>query len=288
MSSLTPARQRTSSVLGAARRATGWPLALICAAQFVLQLDFSIVNVALPSIQAELHVTAASLQWIITGYALTYGSLLLTGGRIGDLAGHRRMLLAGLLLFGLTSLAAGLATSFVVLIVARFAQGASAALVAPSALAVLTGMYHEGPARTRALSIFQAATAGGATAGIVLGGLLTSYIGWRAIFLVNPPVIAVLVGGAAPAASARRRPGPHPPRRGGRRRLSRCRSPASSTGSARARTTASPRRRPSPPSRSPCCSAACSYAPSAGPPRPFCRSPSSPTPPAGPRWPRCC
>ena len=114
------------------------------------------------------------------------------GGRIGDLAGHRRMLLAGLVLFGLTSLAAGLATSFVVLVAARFAQGASAALVAPSALAVLTGMYREGAARTRALSIFQAATAGGATAGIVLGGLLTSYIGWRAIFLVNPPIIAVL------------------------------------------------------------------------------------------------
>jgi EmrB/QacA subfamily drug resistance transporter len=193
MDSHGPAHQRAGSVaVAAARRAAGWPLALICAAQFVLQLDFSIVNVALPSIQAHLHVTAASLQWIITGYALTYGSLLLTGGRIGDLAGHRRMLLAGLVLFGLTSLAAGLATSFVVLVVARFAQGASAALVAPSALAVLTGVYREGPARTRALSIFQAATAGGATAGIVLGGVLTSYIGWRAIFLVNPPIIAVL------------------------------------------------------------------------------------------------
>src|ERR1039457_4661010 len=200
MSSLTWAKPRTSSVPGGARRAAGWPLALICAAQFVLQLDFSIVNVALPSIQAELHVTAASLQWIITGYALTYGSLLLTGGRIGDLAGHRRMLLAGLVLFGLTSLAAGLATSFAVLVVARFAQGASAALVAPSALAVLTGMYREGPARTRALSIFQAATAGGATAGIVLGGLLTSYIGWGAVFLVKPPLIAVLAPGPPPAA----------------------------------------------------------------------------------------
>ena len=130
--------------------------------------------------------------WIITGYALTYGSLLLTGGRIGDLAGHRRMLLAGLVLFGLTSLAAGLATSFAVLVAARLGQGASAALVAPSALAVLTGMYREGPPRTRALGIFQAATAGGATAGIVLGGLLTSYVGWRAIFLVNPPIIAAL------------------------------------------------------------------------------------------------
>src|SRR6266536_713568 len=191
MSSLTPAQQRMNSVAVAARRATGWPLALMCAAQFVLQLDFSIVNVALPSIQRELHVTPASLQWIITGYALTFGSLLLTGGRIGDLTGHRRMLLAGLVAFGLTSLAAGLATSFVVLVLARFAQGASAALVAPSALAVLTGMYREGPPRTRALGIFPAATAGGATAGIVLGGLLTSYIGWRAIFLVNPPIIAV-------------------------------------------------------------------------------------------------
>jgi hypothetical protein len=89
MSSPASAKPRTSPVPGGARRAAGWPLALICAAQFVLQLDFSIVNIALPSIQAELHVTAASLQWIITGYALTYGSLLLTGGRIGDLAGRR-------------------------------------------------------------------------------------------------------------------------------------------------------------------------------------------------------
>ncbi|HLX49415.1 MAG TPA: MFS transporter [Streptosporangiaceae bacterium] len=192
MSALTSAQRRMNSVAAAPRRAVGWPLALICAAQFVLQLDFSIVNVALPSIQRELHVTPASLQWLITGYALTFGSLLLTGGRIGDLTGHRRLLLAGLVLFGLTSLAAGLATSFVVLVVARFAQGASAALVAPSALAVLTGMYREGPPRTRALGIFQAATAGGATAGIVLGGLLVSYIGWRAIFLVNPPIIVVL------------------------------------------------------------------------------------------------
>jgi EmrB/QacA subfamily drug resistance transporter len=174
-------------------RTTGWPLVLICAAQFVLQLDFSIVNVALPSIQRQMHVTPASLQWIITGYALTFGSLLLTGGRIGDLTGHRRLLLVGLVLFGLTSLAAGLATSFVVLVAARFLQGASAALVAPSGLAVLTGMYHEGPPRARALGFFQAATAGGATAGIILGGLLTSYVGWRAIFLVNPPIIAVLV-----------------------------------------------------------------------------------------------
>src|SRR5437764_2202296 len=107
MSTLTPAQQRMSSVAAAPRRAAGWPLALICAAQFVLQLDFSIVNVALPSIRRELHATPASLQWIVTGYALTYGSLLLTGGRIGDLAGHRRMLVAGLVAFGLTSLAAG-------------------------------------------------------------------------------------------------------------------------------------------------------------------------------------
>lgn len=191
---MTSAEQQTNAVaLAGARRRTGWPLVLICAAQFVLQLDFSIVNVALPSIQRQLHVTPASLQWIITGYALTFGSLLLTGGRIGDLTGHRRLLLIGLVLFGLTSLAAGLATSFVVLIAARFLQGASAALVAPSGLAVLTGMYRDGPPRARALGFFQAATAGGATAGIILGGLLTSYVGWRAIFLVNPPIIAVLV-----------------------------------------------------------------------------------------------
>lgn len=166
---------------------------MITASQFVLQLDFSIVNVALPTLAQELHLNPARLQWMVTGYALTFGSLLLLGGRIGDRFGHRRILLLGLILFGVTSLGAGLAQNAPELIFARFAQGASAALVAPQALASLTDLYRDGPGRSQALGIFQGASAAGASAGIVLGGLLTEYVGWRAVFLVNPPIIVAMV-----------------------------------------------------------------------------------------------
>jgi EmrB/QacA subfamily drug resistance transporter len=168
-------------------------LTLICAAQFVLQLDFSIVNVALPKIQQDLHLAAAQLQWVVTGYALTFGSLLLVGGRLADLFGRRRMLAAGLVLFALASLACGLAQWPLMLIIARILQGAAAALVSPAALSLLTTSNPEGPARNRALSIWQATTAAGATAGIVAGGLLTQYLGWRSVFLVNPPVIVIML-----------------------------------------------------------------------------------------------
>ena len=175
-------------------RRPGLGLFLVSAAQFTLQLDFSIVNVALATIQREFGVSAVDLQWIVTGYALPFGALLLLGGRLGDLTGHRRLLVGGLGLFGVTSLLAGLAPDSGVLIAARFAQGASAALVAPMALAAITDLFPDGPGRARALGIFQGATAAGASAGIVLGGILTEYAGWRAIFLVNPPVIVVLAG----------------------------------------------------------------------------------------------
>jgi EmrB/QacA subfamily drug resistance transporter len=171
----------------------GSQLALICAAQFVLQLDFSIVNVALPTIQRDLHMAAAELQWIVTGYALTFGSLLLVGGRLADLAGKRRLLTSGLTLFALASLGCGLADWPVMLIASRIVQGAAAALVSPAALSLLTTTTEEGPARNRALALWQAATAAGATAGIVAGGLITQYLGWRAVFLVNPPLIAVML-----------------------------------------------------------------------------------------------
>jgi EmrB/QacA subfamily drug resistance transporter len=178
---------------GSAGAHVGWALGLVAGAQFVLQLDFSIVNVALPTIQNHLHFAAANLQWLVTGYALTFGSLLLFGGRLGDLVGRRKLLMTGLVLFGLTSLGAGVAQTPLELIVARFAQGASAAMVAPMALASVTDLYAEGPARNRALGIYQGATAAGASTGIVLGGILTQYVGWRSIFLVNPPVIAALL-----------------------------------------------------------------------------------------------
>jgi MFS family permease len=168
-------------------------LALICAAQFVLQLDFSIVNVALPSIQQQFHVPAANLQWVVTGYALTFGSFLLLGGRAGDVLGRRRLLFLGLVLFALTSLTCGLAFSPLLLILARFLQGVGAAFVSPAALSFLTTTNAEGAARNRALGLWQATTAAGASTGVIAGGILTQYLGWRAIFLVNVPIIAVLL-----------------------------------------------------------------------------------------------
>jgi EmrB/QacA subfamily drug resistance transporter len=176
-----------------ARRPVISSLGLICAAQFVLQLDFSIVNVALPTIQRELGFAASSLQWVVTGYALTFGSLLLLGGRAGDLLGRRRLLILGLTLFGLASLTCGLAISPLMLILSRFVQGVGAAFVSPSALSLLTTTNAEGAARNRALSVFQACTAAGASTGVIAGGVLTQYLGWRAVFLVNLPIIAVLL-----------------------------------------------------------------------------------------------
>src|SRR5271170_4987187 len=127
--------------------AGGLAMALTCAAQFVLQLDFSIVNVALPTIQADLHMVAAELQWVVTGYALTFGSLLLVGGRLADLLGRRRLLVIGLIVFAVASLACGLAQWPVMLIVARLAQGSAGALVSPAALSLLTTTNPEGPAQ---------------------------------------------------------------------------------------------------------------------------------------------
>jgi EmrB/QacA subfamily drug resistance transporter len=195
--------------LSGSRRQAGQAMALICCAQFVLQLDFSIVNVALPTIQADLHMAAAQLQWIVTGYALTFGSLLLVGGRMADLFGRRRMLAAGLVVFALASLACGLARWPVMLIVSRLVQGAGGAMVSPAALSLLTTTNPEGAARARALTIWQATTAAGATAGIVAGGVLTQYLGWRAVFLVNPPLIVIMLAlirllpAAVPAGGAR-------------------------------------------------------------------------------------
>jgi MFS family permease len=188
----TPAGSLPTAARGTAT-GTALVMTLVCGAQFVLQLDFSIVNVALPTIQRELHMASANLQWIVTGYALTFGSLLLAGGRLADLFGRRRMLAVGLVVFAVASLGCGLAQWSVMLIISRVVQGAAGALVSPAALSLLTTTNPEGPARNRALSIWQATTAAGATTGIVAGGLLTQYLGWRAVFLVNPPLIAAML-----------------------------------------------------------------------------------------------
>ncbi len=151
-------------------------------------LDFSIVNVALPSIERELHMPADAVQWIVTGYAISFGGLLILGGRAADLFGRRRMFVAGLIAFSLASLAGGLASDPVLLIAARVVQGAGAAIVAPAALSLITTGFPEGPERTRAIGLYGAVSSVGFVAGQVLGGVLVQFTSWRAVFLVNVPV----------------------------------------------------------------------------------------------------
>lgn len=173
------------------RRGLGLPLVLMVSAQFLVILDSSIVNVALPTIRHALGFTAVGVEGVITAYATAFGGALIFGGRISDLFGHRRVFVASLLGFALTSLACALAVSPALLIVSRAAQGLSAATLAPSALALLTTTFAEGAERNRALGVFGSATAVGFVAGQILGGVLTSTVGWRSIFLVNIPVAAL-------------------------------------------------------------------------------------------------
>ena len=177
-------------------RYRGVGLILILTAAFMVVLDFSIVNVALPSIQRELHFPAAAVEWVVTGYAIAFGGLLILGGRAADLFGRRRLFVTGLLLFSAASLAGGLAQEPVLLVAARLVQGAGAAVVAPAALSLITTGFPEGPQRTRALGLYGATSSLGFVAGQVLGGFLVQYTSWRAVFLVNVPV------GAAAAALA--------------------------------------------------------------------------------------
>ena len=163
-------------------------LALILVAAFMVVLDFSIVNVALPSIEREFGMAADAVQWVVTGYAIAFGGLLILGGRAADLFGRRRMFVAGLIAFSLASLAGGLAQDPVLLIAARVVQGAAAAIVAPAALSLITTGFPEGPERTRAIGLYGAVSSVGFVAGQVLGGVLVQFTSWRAVFLVNVPV----------------------------------------------------------------------------------------------------
>jgi MFS family permease len=151
-------------------------------------LDFSIVNVALPSIERELHMAAPAVQWIVTGYAISFGGLLILGGRAADLLGRRRMFVAGLIAFSLASLAGGLAKDPMLLIAARVVQGAGAAIVAPAALSLITTGFPEGPERTRAIGLYGSVASVGFVSGQVLGGVLVQFTSWRWVFLVNVPV----------------------------------------------------------------------------------------------------
>ena len=156
-------------------------------------LDAAIVNVALPSIKTDLGFSRTGLQWVITAYAILFGGTLLLGGRLADLLGRRRMFVAGLALFALSSLLSGFAWSAGSLIAFRAVQGLGGALLAPAALSLLMTTFAEGRERNRALGIYGAASGSGAAAGVLLGGVLTSYFGWSWIFFVNVPVAAIAI-----------------------------------------------------------------------------------------------
>src|SRR5262245_9077770 len=163
-------------------------LALIVTAQFMVILDVAIVNVALPSIKSDLHFSETNLQWVISAYAILFGGALLLGGRLADLLGRRRLFMAGLALFGASSLLCGLAWSEGSLIAFRAVQGLGGALLAPAALSLLMTTFAEGRERNLALGVYGAVSGSGAAVGVLLGGVLTSYVGWSWIFFINVPV----------------------------------------------------------------------------------------------------
>ena len=163
-------------------------LVLICLAQFMVILDATIVNVALPSIQKDLHLSEANLQWIVNAYTLVFGGFLLLGGRMGDLLGRKRLFLVGLVIFTAASLLDGLASSEGFLIAARSLQGLGAALISPAALSIISTTFEEGAERAKALGVWAAIAIGGSAVGLILGGVLTQYFSWPWIFFVNVPV----------------------------------------------------------------------------------------------------
>ena len=205
-SETTPAAAPGGVAAGGAR--SGLALPILAAAQLMVVLDATIVNVALPHIQRALGFSGSGLEWVVNAYALTFGGLLLLGGRAGDLLGRRKMFIAGLLLFSAASLAGGFATSQEFLLVARAVQGAGGALVAPAALSLITTTFPEGPPRNRALGVYAAMSIAGGAIGLIAGGLLTTYVSWRWVLFVNVPI------GAAVALAAPRVLAETPRRRG--------------------------------------------------------------------------
>jgi EmrB/QacA subfamily drug resistance transporter len=183
-------------------------LFVILTAQLMVVLDTTIVNVALPSMQRALDFSASSLSWVLNGYILTFGGLLLLGARAGDLLGRRRVFLTGIALFSLSSLAGGLALAGWMLLAARALQGVGAALAAPSALSLLTTVFPEGPARVRAIALYTTVSAGGGAIGLVAGGLLTDLVSWRWVMFVNVPIgVAVWLVGRVVLVETQRRQG---------------------------------------------------------------------------------
>ena len=193
-------------------------LVLVCFAQFMVVLDATVVNVALPSIQKDLGLSEANLQWIINAYTLVFGGFLLLGGRAGDLLGRKRLFLFGLVVFTVASLLNGLAQSSGMLIGCRALQGLGAAFISPAALAIISTTFEEGAERAKALGVWAAIAIGGSAIGLILGGALTQLLSWPWIFFVNVPVgIAVFLSRCATC-----------PSRGTRRRTEASTSPARS------------------------------------------------------------
>lgn len=171
-----------------ARRRARSALAVIVAAQLLVVLDASVVNIALPAAQADLGMADSARQWVVTGYSLTFGGLILLGGRVADVLGRKKTFIAGLSGFTVASVVGGLATNASTLLVARGVQGVAAAFLAPAGLAILTTVFPDGRARARAFAIFGAATGSGGVVGMILGGVLTSYGSWRWVLLINLPL----------------------------------------------------------------------------------------------------
>jgi EmrB/QacA subfamily drug resistance transporter len=188
---------RRPSRLAAVRDRRGLALAIVLGAQLMIILDMTVVNIALPSIAHGLHFSTAGLSWVLNAYTLTFGGLLLLGGRAGDILGRRRVFLAGIGLFTVASLAGGLAQSAGWLLAARAAQGVGGAIASPAVLAMITASFADGRERARALGIYTAVVMGGGSLGLVLGGVITEWVSWRWVLFINVP-IGVLVAVATP------------------------------------------------------------------------------------------
>ena len=211
MSTTQPATGRATpgaAAAGPVQRHLGLALVVIATAQLMVVLDASIVNVALPDIQKALGFSGTGLEWVVNAYTLTFGGLLLLGGRAGDILGRRRVFIAGIILFTVASLLGGLATTQAWLLGARAVQGVGAAIIAPTALSLVTTTFPEGPRRNRALGVYAAMSISGLAIGLISGGLLTTYLSWRWVLFVNVP-IGILTALVAPRAlrESRRRPG---------------------------------------------------------------------------------
>jgi EmrB/QacA subfamily drug resistance transporter len=173
-------------------------LVLLAGAQFLVVLDATVVNVALPHIQTDLHFSDANLQWVVNAYTLTFGGFLLLGGRAADLFGRRRVFMLGTLLFGVASLAAGLSQSEGMLIAARAVQGLGGAIVSPAALSIVMTTFSEGSERNKALSVWGAVAGAGGAVGSLLGGVLTDAVGWEWVFFINVPIAALIFFASPP------------------------------------------------------------------------------------------